>query len=75
MSMLSCRLGFTKVKMITSMNLMVICCFAMVRPTITGASLFSKKLELIYNFRCDQIYNFSLYNFGHTLLCCSSLTV
>jgi hypothetical protein len=33
-----------------------------------------QKLTLSYSFRCDQILSFACYEFGHTLLCCFSLT-
>jgi len=38
------------------------------------ASLLKKRLMLSSSFRCDQIYKYEIYNFGHTLLCCLSRT-
>jgi hypothetical protein len=35
---------------------------------------FEPKLMLSSNFRCDQIYKYELYDFGHTLLCYLSQT-
>jgi hypothetical protein len=33
------------------------------------AGLLNKRLMLSSSFRCDQIYKYEIYNFGHTLLC------
>jgi hypothetical protein len=36
--------------------------------------LLNKGLMLSSSFRCDQIYRYEIYNFGHTLLCYLSQT-
>ncbi len=36
--------------------------------------LLNKRLMLSTSFRCDQIYKYEIYNFGHTLLCYLSWT-
>jgi len=36
--------------------------------------LLNKTLMLSTSFRCDQIYKYEIYNFGHTLLCYLSRT-
>ncbi len=38
------------------------------------AGLLNKRLILSSSFRCEQIYKYEIYNFGHTLLCYLSLT-
>jgi hypothetical protein len=38
------------------------------------AGLLNKMLMLSWSFRCDQIYKYELYDFGHTLLCYLSWT-
>jgi hypothetical protein len=38
------------------------------------AGLLNKRLMLSSSFRCDQIYKYEIYNFGHTLLCYLSPT-
>ncbi len=38
------------------------------------ASLLNKGLVLSLSFRCDQIYKYEVYIFGHTLLCYLSQT-
>ncbi len=38
------------------------------------AGSLNKRLMLSSSFRCDQIYNYEIYNFGHTLLCYLSPT-
>jgi hypothetical protein len=38
------------------------------------AGLLNKRLMLSSSFRCDQIYKYDLYDFGHTLLCYLSQT-
>jgi len=38
------------------------------------AGSLNKRLMLSSSFRCDQIYKYEIYNFGHTLLCCLSRT-
>ncbi len=40
----------------------------------TEAGLLNKRLMLSSSFRCDQIYKYKIYNFGHTLLCYLSPT-
>jgi hypothetical protein len=40
----------------------------------TEASLLNKRLMLSSSFRCDQFYNYTIYNFGHILLCYVSQT-
>jgi hypothetical protein len=42
--------------------------------TETVAGSLNKRLMLSSSFRCDQIYKFEIYNFGHTLLCYLSPT-
>ncbi len=39
------------------------------------AGLLNKRLMLSSSFRCDQIYKYEIYNFGHTLLCYLSPTL
>ena len=38
------------------------------------AGSLNKRLMLSSSFRCDQIYKYKIYNFGHTLLCYLSPT-
>ncbi len=38
------------------------------------AGLLNKRLMLSSSFRCDQIYKYDIYDFGHTLLCYLSRT-
>jgi hypothetical protein len=38
------------------------------------AGSLNKRLMLSSSFRCDQIYMYEIYNFGHTLLCYLSPT-
>jgi hypothetical protein len=38
------------------------------------AGFLNKRLMLSSSFRCDQIYKYEIYNFGHTLLCYLSRT-
>jgi hypothetical protein len=38
------------------------------------AGLLNKGLMLSSSFRCDQIFKYEIYNFGHTLLCYLSWT-
>ncbi len=38
------------------------------------AGLLNKGLMLSSSFRCDQIYKYEIYNFGHTMLCYLSRT-
>ncbi len=38
------------------------------------AGLLNKRFMLSSSFRCDQIYKYELYDFGHTLLCYLSRT-
>jgi hypothetical protein len=38
------------------------------------AGSLNKRLMLSSSFRCDQIYKYETYNFGHTLLCYLSPT-
>jgi hypothetical protein len=38
------------------------------------AGLLNKRLMLSSSFRCDQIYKYTIYNFGHILLCYLSQT-
>ncbi len=42
--------------------------------SVTIMTLVTPKVQLSMNFRCDQIYKYQRYDFGHTLLCCLSLT-
>jgi hypothetical protein len=41
---------------------------------LSVAGSLNKRLMLSSSFRCDQIYKYDIYNFGHTLLCYLSLT-
>ncbi len=43
-------------------------------PNNSEAGLLNKRLMLSSSFRCDQIYKYMLYDFGHTLLCYLSRT-
>ncbi len=40
----------------------------------TEAGLLNKRLVLSSSFRCDQFYKYTIYNFGHILLCYLSQT-
>jgi hypothetical protein len=43
--------------------------FSFIFSSDSEAGLLNKRLMLSSNFRCDQIYKYEIYNFGHTLLC------
>ncbi len=47
---------------------------AQVSSSISVAGSLNKRLMLSSSFRCDQIYKYEIYNFGHTLLCYLSPT-
>jgi hypothetical protein len=72
-SCLAQALVLTKFIIYISMNLVTICCAALIRGkwiTIFGWSLFAEqKLMLNSTFSLDQIHNRHCHEFGHTLLC------
>jgi hypothetical protein len=60
------RNSFFKISI--SLNLMPSC----QKDPVAGS--LNKRLILSSSFRCDQIYKYKIYNFGHTLLCYLSPT-